>query len=79
MTSAGPPGAKPTTILIGLLGKLCAQALPPAAQAARDNGAKNHPFDPHGRCSSCNMAAWKLYVSGPCALKPNCGLWPTPS
>src|SRR5262245_30454754 len=33
ITSAGPAGAKPTTILIGRLGNVCADAMPLAAQA----------------------------------------------
>jgi len=33
ITSAGPAGAKPTTILIGRLGNVCDDAIPPAAQA----------------------------------------------
>src|SRR5262249_46072500 len=33
ITSAGPAGAKPTTILTGLLGNVCADAMPLAAQA----------------------------------------------
>src|SRR6516225_7481180 len=43
ITSAGPAGAKPTTILIGRLGNVCADAMPLAAQATasltlRDGG-----------------------------------------
>src|SRR3954463_16280657 len=41
ITSAGPPGAKPTTIRIGLLGNDCADALPPSPQAAASSAHTN--------------------------------------
>src|SRR6516225_7781024 len=41
ITSAGPAGAKPTTILIGRLGNVCADAMPLAAQATATMAQRN--------------------------------------
>ena len=41
ITSAGPPGAKPTTMRIGLLGNDCADALPLSPQAAASSAHTN--------------------------------------
>ena len=47
ITSAGPPGAKPTTIRIGLVGKVCADALPLAPQAAATQRTNKRPLAEH--------------------------------
>src|SRR3954453_12181240 len=44
ITPAGPPGAKPTTIRIGLPGNDCADALPPSPKAAASSAHTNIPL-----------------------------------